>query len=142
MPYGPPIPGAPWLGRRDAFAAFQASPYPPIVPVPPPTGRPKVKTKPFLGRIPDFKGHVDIDRLRRAHEILSAIINSLAGTGQLRLIGQSAYSIGTMVETRAPTVTDDLSASIPLGIIWVNSLTQQAYVCVSNAVAAAVWRQI
>lgn len=41
--------------------------------------------------------------------------------------------------TTAPTITTDSSVGAFVGLIWLNTVTRQAYVCYSAAVGAAVW---
>ena len=41
--------------------------------------------------------------------------------------------------TRAPTVTDDSSTGAWRGMVWIDTVLNQAYIAVSVAVGAAVW---
>lgn len=169
MPYGPPIPGAPWTReRRDPFAAppapvaqaraFDGGPpspgfpwgtrYAPPVPLrqppgtrpPAPPAGPTVASKPFLARMRDEK---DLTRARRALDVLSNMVNSLVASGQLVMTGTNTFAIrgAAIPATRAPTNNDDISQGVLVGTTWVNTAAQTFYVCVSNTQGAAVWQQ-
>ena len=43
------------------------------------------------------------------------------------------------LQTRAPLVTDDSTAGVWLGMVWIDTVAKKAYVAVSIAVGAAVW---
>ena len=42
--------------------------------------------------------------------------------------------------TVSPTATDDSNSGYRIGVMWVNTVTNQAYLAVSVAVGAAVWQ--
>lgn len=46
------------------------------------------------------------------------------------------------LQTRAPTVTDDSSTGAWQGMVWIDTVLNQAYMAVSVAVGAAVWAAI
>lgn len=138
--FGPPIPGSPWFpfpGPSPGTSGQSPALSPePVDPAPPGTA-PQVKTKPFVERVPDVQ-----DRLRRFTEKVSTIFNSLFGRGHLIQVEQNSYAIigGGRSAARAPTNTDDLSAGIAVGSVWVNTATNRVYINVVNTVGAAVWR--
>lgn len=42
--------------------------------------------------------------------------------------------------TSDPTVTDDINASYDIGDIWVNTTSDESFICLDNAAGAAVWK--
>ncbi len=46
------------------------------------------------------------------------------------------------LQTRAPTVTDDSSAGIRLGMVWINTVTNTAYIATKITIGAAVWATV
>ncbi|RMH16936.1 MAG: hypothetical protein D6698_08995, partial [Gammaproteobacteria bacterium] len=48
-------------------------------------------------------------------------------------------NIPASVTTADPTSTDDSSAGYEIGSVWVNTTTQKVFICVDDAVGAAVW---
>lgn len=47
-----------------------------------------------------------------------------------------------IVVTAEPAMTDDTSKAYNVGSIWIDSSTQNAFICVSNVINAAVWKKI
>lgn len=50
-----------------------------------------------------------------------------------------ASKASTWPRTTAPTVNDDSSTGAFVGLVWVDTVAQQTYMCYSAAVGAAVW---
>ncbi len=85
---GVPIFGVPWNPPFGVVPPYGPSPIPPKPPTPP-----KVSNLPLLLRVPDVTTQAGVERLRRFTEILSSIINSLTGSGQLVQTGPSSWKI-------------------------------------------------
>lgn len=151
---GPPIPGAPWIrhGGPGAFAGGGTGSgfgsgfgtgggggvggggagFPP----PTPQARPSVM-KSFLSRCP----HED-RRLARFTEKVSLLVNNLLGVGFLKSSADLGFVItgGGMQSTHSPGPNDDSSVGVVVGCTWINTTTQQVWICLDNTLGAAVWR--
>lgn len=46
------------------------------------------------------------------------------------------------LQTRAPTVTDDSTTGVRLGMVWINTVTNTAYIATKITVGAAVWATV
>jgi hypothetical protein len=135
---GPPIRGAPWqqhLPIEDALVVGLRFPKPPT---PPPTPG-KGAAKPFIERWPDVS---DPRRLGRITDKISSMINSLAGQALIQKTGPSSFLLraSAIQLARAPTAADDVTTGATVGTVWINTVTQQLWICVANAQGAAVWR--
>lgn len=130
MIFGPPIPGAPWSAVHPGSTGGKGT-LPPLKLIP---------KKPFVARVPSRQS--DQRRGARFTEAISNMINSLAGSGMIAQTGPATFVVrtGSWLETRAPTVSDDVTTGVSVGNPWVNTATNQLYICVSNAQGAAVWR--
>lgn len=139
---GPPVPGAPWL----TFAIVTEGQFPGRVraTISVPTAPGRGRARPFVERVPDLSTQHGQERLRRFTEKTSSILNALAGDGVLVQTGPAAWKLrgGAHVTGSDPTVNDDVEDGFFAGAFWVNSSSQQAFVCVSAATGAAVWLQI
>lgn len=47
-----------------------------------------------------------------------------------------------LTATTAPAVTDDGDAGYQVGSIWINTSTDNIYMCADTTAGAAVWRQL
>lgn len=54
----------------------------------------------------------------------------------------SKVIVPTLINTVDPVVTDDSSQGIHVGWRWLNSVSQSEFLCVSDAVGAAVWNPV
>lgn len=89
--FGPPIPGAPWSARR--YVETHQYLVPPSGPNLPNVPTQRANTVQFLERVPDLKGPMAEDRLRRHTEKISNIVNSLIATRQLVQTGAASWEI-------------------------------------------------
>lgn len=46
------------------------------------------------------------------------------------------------LQTRAPGVTDDSAAGVWLGMVWINTVTNTAYIATKITIGAAVWATV
>jgi hypothetical protein len=135
---GPAMRGVPWqqhLPIEDALLVGIRFPKPPT---PPPTPG-KGPAKPFIERWPDVS---DPRRLGRITDKISSMINSLAGQALIQKTGPSSFLLraSAIQLARAPTAADDVTTGATVGTVWINTVTQQLWICVANAQGAAVWR--
>lgn len=56
--------------------------------------------------------------------------------------GNPDETTGTYKENRDPTFSDDLSADIGLGDIWINQISNTAFINVDNTIGAAQWDEV
>lgn len=99
-------------------------------------------TYPLVERHPDPQ--TDPARLRRITEKLSAVMNSLAGKGFIRLDGVSSWTLlpGGFYQNHAPGPNDDVTAGAYPFMLWIDTSTNTVYVNVSNTQGTAVWKVI
>jgi hypothetical protein len=115
---------------------FQPNPNTPVVPRPRRAGL----FVPLLPRVPDSE---DRNRAARHTEILSNVWNSLLVRGYIRKDGLEAKIVGGAYEMpRPPRQEDDASIRAQVGNTWVDTVGLEAYICISNAFGAAVWKKI
>lgn len=140
---GPPVPGAPWTQFfRIAFPFPVADNTPPEPEVP--TGPGRGKSRPYIARIPKKAGRINERRQARTSEQIHYILNALITRGELRQFGPSSWQLvsGGHTAEADPTANDDIANGFVVGSTWVNTLSGQAFVCVSNARTNAVWKQV
>jgi hypothetical protein len=111
--------------------------FPPVPPAPPTPG--KGRAKPFIERWPDVS---DPRRLGRITDKISNMLNSLAGQALIQQQGPAKFILraSAIQLARAPTAADDVTTGATVGTVWINTVTQQLWICVANAQGAAVWR--
>lgn len=78
--------------------------------------------------------------------------NHVTGTIQLRIRGGAWADVATDAEVNgplgnysaavAPGVTDDEAAGYEVGSLWIDTVAEEAYVCIDASEGAAVWHQI
>lgn len=123
---GPPEPEPPWTLAPKSLGFL----WP---------GRPRRGRPPFVARVND-QGR----RLERFTEQVSILLNSLTAQGYIQLVSQDplAYQVlpGALSGPRAPTSLDDVQMGATAGCVWINTLTNQVYICASATIGAAVWR--
>lgn len=140
-----PSPG-PWnhfgAGRPLPAKDYPAAPPPPGVPPVVPPGQEFGPTRRQLPSVPRAPLTSD-DRVRPHIDTVSQILNDLIRLGYLRVTsGGYAVAGGGISLPRPPSVNDDSTVGAVVGMNYIDTLNQVAYVCMSNAVGAAVWRQI
>lgn len=93
----------------------------------------------FVPRVPL---NADKSLLARHTEIVSAIFNALSLRGQLVQLGPRDYRIfGAATEMpRVPTTADDSTRGAFVGLTWINTVTDLAYLCVDATAGAAIWQ--
>lgn len=143
-----PIAHAPWMGSRLLINdGLKVPPYggaaPPVVlPVGPGTG----KKKNFLRRAPSRIQSPERQKLREAQnaDFLHNLVNSLIRQGVLFQTSAGEWILrgGGFSEPRKPLATDDRTRGMNIGNTWIDSSEQAAWVCISNAENAAVWKRI
>ncbi len=132
---GPPMRGAPWLGvlpvPPPTFSPSTAPPAPPAPPAPRPG-----QLAPLIPRDP-----VQDPRLRRITDMVSLILNSLIGRGQLLQTSPTNWTLaaGAFEVARAPGPADDSTVGATAGVLWIDTLSSAVYVCQSAAVGSAEW---
>lgn len=136
---GLPLPGVPWTGLFGALPPQNPPPGP--KPPPPPVPSAAIQT-PLLARVPDLETVHGQNRLRRHTEILSDLVNSLQTQGLLRQTGPASFTIQGQALTGAgpPTANTDSTMGAIVGSVYVDTTAQRVWICVSNAVGAALWR--
>lgn len=132
------------------FVAFQLpfkNPSRSMVSLSNPSGAlpPEVPESPFEGLFaPIVPRDPDASKRTRAHlQIVSTILNSLIGRGEIVQIEDGLWRLFPNVATRAlraPDANDDVDDMIPIGRIWIDTGADQFYVCVDNTSGAAVWK--
>ena len=139
---GSPDPSDPF--NFDAVAQFGnptspgTSPPPPPPPPPPGGGGGGTRHKGFP-QVPRDAGAATA-LLRRHTETVADILNSLSRKGRIVQVAGGFDIRPGFVEPRAPTVTDDADAGCFIGAVWINTATNEFYVCFGVANGAAVWR--
>lgn len=141
--WGPAFPGAPWV--IPVPTQFGISPKI----VPPPPNRPPKGILTLPTRHPEMP-----QRLRRFTEILAQQVNSLLRHNRLVAlkvvppggttpqVHEGEWEIqgaGSFQSARDPGPNDDATNFIPVGSLWVNTVTGVVWICRSNAVGAANW---
>lgn len=58
------------------------------------------------------------------------------GEAGIKILGNLKHNLSALVN---PSVTDDVNADYQIGSRWVNTATNEEYVCADNAAGAAVW---
>lgn len=131
--FGPPFPGAPWMGRERRFRQRFGVQSDTDVPI---------AARPYVGRL--RRHHNEEERVRRAVDELATIANSLLATSQLIMTGQQQFEIrsGAFTSDTAPSANADRLHGYAVGALWVNTTTQAVYICVSNLNGAAVWTEL
>jgi concanavalin A-like lectin/glucanase superfamily protein len=141
---GPPVPGAPWTQFfRLPFPRPVADNTPPSPPTPVGPGR--GKSRPYIARIPrNLKGRINERRQARTSEQLHYIINALITRGELRQFGPSSWQLvsGGHTAERDPANNDDVASGFVVGATWVNTVSDQVFMCVDNSLTNAIWKQV
>lgn len=80
-------------------------------------------------------------RLRRLTEIVSSLVNSLVGQGQIVQTGVESWTItqGAWSGARPPSVGDDSTKGIKPGTVWIDTSANAIYVNISATPGFAVW---
>lgn len=129
---------------------FRNDPPPPrnrsAISVPNPSGSlpPDTPESPFSGLFaPIVDRDPDAPKRTRAHmEVVQTILNSLIGRGEIVMIEDGLWRLFPNIATRAlraPDASDDVNDNIPVGRMWINTATNQFWICTDNAAGAAVW---
>lgn len=137
---------------EPAAAATQRSPLLPaaLLPGTSPSGPGKGKNKPYLPRVPKPpQGNSPTEladyarRLARHTEVISDAFNSWVDAGHVVQFASRKWAIrtGAVVMARDPNANDDANSGYPTGCLWINTATQQGFMCIANAAGAALWRQ-
>lgn len=95
---GVPVPGAPWQVSFGPFGRLPLTPSVPpkgTVPPPPPPQPGKVKSLPFVPRVPTLDSQQGRDQLRRFTEYVMNLLNSLVSAGLLQQTGPATWTINT-----------------------------------------------
>lgn len=104
---------------------------------------PVIPDSPYLGqKVPLVPRDPNIDKRTREHtDVVSTGLNSLLRRGELVNIGGGKWRIGLAPHSadRDPNASDDSTAGHFIGQNWVNTLTQKAFICISNTAGAAIW---
>lgn len=105
---------------------------------------PDTPESPFAGLFaPIVDRDPDAPKRSRAHmEIVQTILNSLIGRGEVVMIQDGLWRLFPNIATRAlraPDANDDVNDMIPVGRMWINTATNQFWICTDNASGAAVW---
>jgi hypothetical protein len=154
-----PFVGATKIASKPMVLTFAASasiavhvrPYPPpiIIPIPVQPGtEPLGHSKPFLNRVPLNKGELTPEQARnltRHTDIITSIINALFGRNELKQVAPADFTLtglGSYVFNGAPGIANDAAHGYAVGSFWVDTATNQLYVCVSNANGAAIWKLV
>lgn len=138
--FGPAIPG---VLRARFVAPSGFIPTKPPVPTPtPPIGPGIGKNRPKVPRVPRYT--TDTRRASHASEVIHNGWNALVDTGDIQQVGANRFVIraGGFAAAADPTATDDVTIGAKPGSLWVNTVAGQAYVCISAAQGAAVWKQV
>lgn len=145
--------GTPGLTELPTFLhpPYTNNPPPPTpgksrISVPDPGGSlpPDTPESPFAGL---FAPIVDRDpaapkRTRSHMEIVQTIFNSLIGRGEVVMIEDGLWRLFPNIATRAlraPNANDDVNDRYPVGRMWINTATNQFWICTDNTAGAAVW---
>jgi hypothetical protein len=140
---------APWNGGHPQptqpygvpKSPYMPPPGPPVPPTPPPPASGFASTnRQLIPLVPSQD-----QRSTKASQITSEMLNSLQLRGQIFKTGTNTWAIaGQPIETdRPPTAHDDKQSMFVVpGTIWVDVTNSTSYVNISNAVGAAVWKQI
>jgi hypothetical protein len=67
--------------------------------------------------------------------------NALTARANLGVSDQAACK-SNLAAITSPTTVNDTAQGYSIGSVWVNTATQHAFMCMSNAAGAAVWKQI
>lgn len=70
-----------------------------------------------------------------------AAVSFSSGTKFVSPTPSSSYLVSN-IATTSPTVNDDITSGFLMGHTWLNSSTDQAYLCVDHADGAAVWKEL
>ena len=75
---------------------------------------------------------------------VSVMLNSLLAKGFILRTAVPDWKIigGAITNTRDPGVADDIGAGIDPGMHWINTVSQQCWVCITNTAGAALWKKI
>ncbi len=137
--HGPksPVPG-PWnsfLSIPPVHGRFPvtATPLPPVVR--PPGSDPRVERVPLVAKDRER-------RMARAFDKLSVIVNSLFEQGFLAQTGVGEFRVlgGALTGEGAPDADTDKTVGAVVGGVYIDTLTNNVYVCASAAEGVAVWR--
>ncbi len=84
------------------------------------------------------------ERVRSHTDKVAELLNQLSLRGFIRRNTAGEYEIlgGGIAFPRVPHVSDDASKGAVVGSIFINTLTQDVYVCVSNALDSAIYKLI
>ena len=84
------------------------------------------------------------ERIRRHTDEVSDIFNSLMVKGQVVQISPKEWTLvpATYQAPNAPGPNDDFSMGFTVGMQWVDTTGQQAYICINNSIGSAVWKQL
>lgn len=117
-------------------------PAPPPVPLPHPQLPPGVG-QPLLPRDP-LPRDMRNARMSRFTELLSEITNSLLRRGFLRRVASGTWMVQSAAFelNRAPLPLDDSSFGVIPGSLWLDTLGQDAYICIDNTASHAVWKKL
>lgn len=120
-----------------ADAALSARGGAPVVPAPTRRTRPR---QPLLA---DLDPQID-PRARRAIEDLQKVVNSLLIQGDILQTGFGRWMIpqGAFEAPRDPLATDDRSAGVRAGSLWVNVEQRTLWVCLDPRENQAEWRSL
>jgi dihydroxyacetone kinase DhaKLM complex PTS-EIIA-like component DhaM len=66
------------------------------------------------------------------------LLNNIVAAHTGQALPADGYKSGT---NRAPTINDDISGGFYVGYVWLDTLSDQEYVCFDNADGAAIWKQ-
>ncbi len=130
MPFGPPIPGAPWVPSQRFPAAFGRHGD---------VSQARFNPVGLIPRAPD-----DADRRKAAFsEKTSSLINSLIQQGYLQLTGSNPITwrilSGAVVAQRPPGYLDDASLGYAPGTLWVDAKAAQGYLCLDATLGYPIW---
>lgn len=137
----------PSIGMANPSAGVGNPPVPPGVSPPPPPppqtgvlGPARSEVLPWIPRAPKAAD----ERVRPHIDKVTVLLNSLIRGGFIRIVGQSEYAIvgGGFALPRAPAATDDVTVGAVVGGTFVDTTTNDVYVCVVNDVNSAVWRKV
>jgi hypothetical protein len=136
---GPPMRGAPWLGRLPLEEGLRGSPGTGLLL--PGSAHPSL-AQPRVSRV--VRKDEPDRRLGRHSEQVQSILNSLLDRGYLRLTSQNPlrYEIlgGSLTGEGPPTSDTDAAAGAVLGCCYVDTRAGVVYFCVDATIAAARWR--